>query len=93
MYSCGGKKRGILLPTKERKDVRTQDGAGKAGGVQWDEKSSEGGSHPEHHAGAGDQGPDHPPACGPEGKKHRHWPHEGSHNKQPDIHAIADPNV
>ena len=31
MYSCGGEKRGILLPATERKEVRTQDGAGKAG--------------------------------------------------------------
>lgn len=31
MYSCGGEKRGILLPSTERKEVRTQDGAGKAG--------------------------------------------------------------
>ena len=31
MDSCGGEKRGILLPATERKEVRTQDGAGKAG--------------------------------------------------------------
>lgn len=30
MDSCGGEKRGILLPATERKEVRTQDGAGKA---------------------------------------------------------------
>lgn len=41
MYSCGGEKRGILLPATERKEVRTQDGAGKAGCGQGAGKSPE----------------------------------------------------
>lgn len=53
MYSCGGEKRGILLPATERKEVRTQDGAGKADCGQGTGKSPESHRHPEHHAGAG----------------------------------------
>ena len=78
MYSCGGEKRGIILPATERKEVRTQDGAGKAGCGQGTGKSPESHRHPEHHAGAGGERSERPPARGPQREQHRPRHHEGT---------------